>query len=95
MNKATTTLTRGLIEKNSTLIEPIMSFTIEGDNDGLQLAYTDILKKRGRITQREEDFISGFIPAFGVKGWISKLRSRGLQGSFKFYQYEEVSGINP
>lgn len=35
MNKATTTLTRGLIEKNSTLIEPIMSFTIEGDNDGL------------------------------------------------------------
>ena len=95
MNKATSSLTRSLMEKNSTLIEPIMSFTLEGDRDGLELAYTDILKKRGRITDREESFISGFIPAFGVKGWINKLRSRGLEGTFKFYEYEEVRGINP
>ncbi len=61
----------------------------------IEVAVKDVLKKRGRITQQSEDRMTGFIPAEGVRGWISHLRSMGLEIQIKFSDYEEVTGVNP
>ncbi len=44
----------------------------------IELAVKDILRKRGRVEEQSAKKLTGFIPAEGVRGWISHLRSMGL-----------------
>ena len=44
----------------------------------IQITAKDIIKKRGRIEEQEEDSIKGYVPAEGVKGWVKQLRSMGV-----------------
>lgn len=44
----------------------------------IDVVLKDILKKRGRVTEQTQKRLTGFIPAEGVRGWISHLRSMGL-----------------
>ena len=94
MKKKTVKLIRDLVGKASVLIEPMMKFNITGKEEFLELVESDILKKRGRIEDRETNKISGIIPAEGIKGWIKSLRAMGVEAEFKFHQFEEVIGVS-
>lgn len=61
----------------------------------IDVAIKDILKKRGRVTEQSDKKLTGFIPAEGVRGWISQVRAMGLEIQLKFSDYEEVVGVNP
>ena len=79
MNKCASTLTRNLVEKTSALIEPFMEFSLSGDENMIDYALKDVLRKRGRVEEQTENSLRGFIPAEGVRGWIKELRSMGLE----------------
>lgn len=72
-----------------------MEFTLSGEEAMIDIALKDVLSKRGTVDEQEQTSITGKIPASEVRGWIKELRAMGLEVEMKFYDYEEVSGVDP
>lgn len=65
-----------------------MEYSLEGETSMINIVVKDILKKRGRIDEQEDNKVTGLVPAASVKGWVKELRSMGLDISLKFSHYE-------
>ena len=79
LNRTTTELLRKLINSSALLLEPMMEFTLTGQEQMIDIALKDVLHKRGTIDQQEQKIITGKIPASEVRGWIKELRAMGLE----------------
>ncbi len=95
LNRTTTELLRKLINSSSILLEPMMEFSLSGEEAMIDIALKDVLSKRGGIDEQAERVITGKIPASEVRGWIKDLRAMGLEVEMKFSDYEEVVGMDP
>ena len=95
LNRTTTELLRKLINSSSILLEPMMEFSLSGEEAMIDIALKDVLSKRGSIDEQAERVITGKIPASEVRGWIKELRAMGLEVEMKFSDYEEVVGMDP
>ena len=49
MNRCASSLARSLIDRNSSLVEPIMEFSLEGEEVMIDVALKEVIRKRGRI----------------------------------------------
>lgn len=95
LNRTTTELLRKLINSSSIMLEPMMEFSLSGEEAMIDIALKDVLSKRGSIDEQAERTITGKIPASEVRGWIKELRAMGLEVEMKFSDYEEVVGVDP
>ena len=95
LNRTTTELLRKLINSSSIMLEPMMEFSLSGEEAMIDIALKDVLSKRGTIDEQAERTITGKIPASEVRGWIKELRAMGLEVEMKFSDYEEVVGVDP
>lgn len=54
---------RKLINSSSILLEPMMEFSLSGEEQMIDIALKDVLHKRGAIDQQDQTMITGKIPA--------------------------------
>lgn len=47
----------------------------------------DIIKKRGRVEEREGNRVRAKVPAEGIRGWVKTLRAMGFDTEIKFSCY--------
>lgn len=77
------------------LLEPFVSVELIGEEVMLEHAIRDIIKKRGRVEQRENRRVLASVPAEGIRGWVKSLRAMGFDTTMKFSGYEQVQGCAP
>ena len=63
LNRTTTELLRKLITSSSILLEPMMEFSLIGEETMIDVALKDVLNKRGTVDEQEQRMITGKIPA--------------------------------
>jgi translation elongation factor EF-G len=77
------------------LLEPFVSVELIGEEEMLEHAVKDIMKKRGRVEMRENRRVLASVPAEGIRGWVKSLRAMGFDATMKFSGYEQVQGCSP
>lgn len=84
-----------MIHANSILLEPIVDVELIGEEELLEHAVKDIIKKRGRVEDRMSKMVRAKVPAEGIRGWVKTLRAMGFDTEIKFSGYEQVQGVSP
>ena len=69
------------------LIEPMVEVELIGEEVTIESVCGTIMRKRGRIEERQERRVKAVVPAEGVRGWVKDIRALGFDTQIKFSGY--------